>query len=180
MTTHTIVYSNLITATGALAIVDAEAEQAVVAHGPELPLLCQPFLLLRCKHAHHRVHLHLIAGNVAVLYLTPGEPRHVGLYLAEVDHVGDVIGEIQFEVLASRMQADHEDEAAGKQNPFSFHRCVFLSVSHYSSSSLSHSWLSLRLLSASVVPSLGLNWSLLSVAASMGTFLVLTTRTIGF
>ena len=121
VTAHAIVYRNFIAAAGTLAVIDAEAEQAMVAHGPELLLLRQPFLLRRCKHMHDRIYLYLIAGDVAVLHFTPSEPRKFTLYLTKVDNVGDIVREIELEVLTPHRQADHKEKIAEKINSLGFH-----------------------------------------------------------
>ena len=61
-----------VVAVGAVgAVVDAEAEQAVVAHAPELPLLGLIFHVGRGKHLFHGVHLDDVAGYLLVFHLSP-------------------------------------------------------------------------------------------------------------
>jgi hypothetical protein len=70
---------------------------------------------------HDRIYLYLIAGDVAVLHFTPSEPRKFTLYLTKVDNVGDIVREIELEVLTPHRQADHKEKIAEKINSLGFH-----------------------------------------------------------
>ena len=91
------------------AVVDAEAEQTMVAHAPEHLLVLQPLHAGVGKHAHHLFHLYLVAGDVvgvATLHLAPDELGHLIDVGGEFLHIGDVVGKIQLEVLCLAGQRD--------------------------------------------------------------------------
>ena len=82
-----------------VAVVDAETEQVVVAHLPELLLLRTTFHVRRGKHALHAFHLHLIGGECPVGDKLPIELIRL-TNAAQIGNVADVVGKVQLEVLS--------------------------------------------------------------------------------
>ena len=87
-------------------VVDAEAEQRVVAHRPELTLVGQPFLARRAEHLMHFGHFHVVARKVALhgLHLSPFQSGVRILDFLEVRYVRHVVGEKEVEVRLLRQQ----------------------------------------------------------------------------
>ena len=87
----------------AVAVVDAEAQQGVVAHTPELLLVSPGLHAGRGEHLPHLVHLDIVAVHVhgAALYLGPLQAILVFLnrFGGQVLDIGDVVGEIKVETL---------------------------------------------------------------------------------
>ena len=89
-----VAHLHRVAASLALTIVDAETEQAMVAHCPKLLLLRPELQILGGKHPPHLHHFGQIAADVFVLHLTPKKGRVHVLNLCEIGNIGDVIGEI--------------------------------------------------------------------------------------
>ena len=90
----------------AVAAVDTETEQRVVAHTPELLLVGTRLHTGRSKHLLHLVHLHVVTVDIlrAMVYLGPYQPIIIlldGLWI-QVHHVSDVVREIQVKTLRIR------------------------------------------------------------------------------
>ena len=78
---------------------------------PIILLLLRPVLEVgRGEHLLHSVDLDDIAGNLLVAYLSPVEARGGGFDVAEVDDVGDVVGEIELEALSVHVQGCPQEE----------------------------------------------------------------------
>ena len=104
-----------IAACGALSVVDAETEQTMVAHGPELSLLLLVLPLLRGEHLHHFVHFHKISVHVGVLHFMPHQRRSGIFYLGKVSDITDVIGKVQLKVLRLNRSSPTEEKEQGEQ-----------------------------------------------------------------
>ena len=85
-------------ARGALAVVDAEAQQVVVTHLPEQLLVSTVLLARFGKHLLHWFHFVTVTGNRTVGNLLPGQFRVGILQFRNMAYVANVVSKIQLEV----------------------------------------------------------------------------------
>ena len=88
-----IVHVYLVRRSLVVAVVDAEAQQGIVAHLPELLLLLTTFHGRSGKHVLHAFHLHLIGGQGTVGDELPVELIRLA-DATQIGNVADVVGKI--------------------------------------------------------------------------------------
>ena len=82
----------------AAAVLNAEAQQVVVAHLPEQLLVLARLLALVLEHLDHLAHVGTVRGEAAVSYLKPIQPGVGVLDAPQVLHAAYVVGHEKVEV----------------------------------------------------------------------------------